>query len=133
MLAIVHMDGTKDYFTLSGKPEITFEGEQMKVQHPTAEVSFARAEISHFEFTQGLAAIDEIVADDNFTLSFVDNNLTVAGNGISVVDIFDVNGRAVKHLKATDGAVNADLNPLQAGVYVVAVKGKPAVKVVVMH
>ncbi|MCM1484509.1 MAG: T9SS type A sorting domain-containing protein [Muribaculaceae bacterium] len=128
-LTLVHSDAKESHFLLSDKPEITFDDVYMHVSSSNAQVSVERAALSHFHFTKAAPAAIEGIAADDFTFSYVNNVVTVSGEGVTGVKIFDINGRCVKEAAAVSGVATVDLSTLTRGVYVVVIPGKEAVKV----
>lgn len=129
-LTLEHNDGSQSHYDLAEQPELTFDGDQLVITTPLAETKLDRASLSHFHFTRGTASIASVAADD-YLFRYVDNKLTIRGQGVKSMKMYDINGMAVMDQPAIDGEINADLSVLKSGVYIVSVSGKPAVKLLV--
>lgn len=132
-LTFEHVDGTQSHFLLADKPVLTMDAENVTVKTSELETKIPRSEMSYFHFTKFVPAGIETIPADDFSVAFAGNVLTVSGSGAAQMLVYDVSGVLVGTYGECDGVITADLNELADGVYVAAVSGRPAVKVLVRH
>lgn len=130
-LSIEHTDGTSTHIMLSEAPTMTFDGADMVVKSSSFDLRVPRTEVAKFHFTKDeYSSIEEVAADD-YLVSYSANTLTVAGSDVTLVMVYDLSGRQVASVRATDGTATVDLGACTPGIYVVAVKGHPSFKIAV--
>lgn len=130
-LTLEHTDGTQSHFNLADEPQMIIDGDSLVIKTSTLQTSVERAGLSHFHFTVGPVSAVSEVSCDVYTVSYSGNVLEVSGNVEGVLKVYDMDGRQVANFVALDGSAVADLNVLAPNIYVVAIPGKPSMKVLV--
>ena len=126
-------DGGVHKFRLPDSPIVTFKGENMEITSAGMQGSYARADVSHFDFViDKQSSIDAASMNpDDFTLSFTDNaNVVLASPRLTKVDLYDTAGRKIASLQASDGKAVVAVGHLAPGAYLVSPDCHPAVKIV---
>lgn len=131
-LTLVYTNGTETHFNLKDMPEVTFDGINMVVKTPAVETSVPRADIKHFHFTKGepIVGIEDAMDDTDVEFTYINNVVTVTGANVNGLTVYDLSGRMVAQVPASDGSATANLSDLQSGVYVITANGLSAIKVV---
>lgn len=128
-LTIEHVNGTQSHYLLSDAPVLTIEGSLLRLKSAKAETTFNRSDVLHFHFTPvELSAITD-VADDGYSVSMTGDVVKVSGLQADCVDVYDINGRHVSKVAATEGCAEVNLGVFSRGVYVLSIPGKPSLKV----
>ncbi len=132
-LTLVYNDNTEKHFNLSESPEITFDDTQMHIKNVAVETSADRADIKHFHFTKGspVVAVEDITGDVTLSFTYVNNIATICAKTLKSVAVYDSLGKLCLKVPANaDGTAVVDLNNLTHGVYLIAVPGENAIKVI---
>ncbi len=132
-LTLEHADGTQSHFDLADTPELTFDATKLYIKSSTTDTSVDKANLLHFHFTKGPSADMEDIAADDFVFSFNGNIVTVSGKEIDHVSIYDIKGVCLGTYRLMESTVTVDLNSMDNGMYIVAIPGRQAVKVIVKH
>ena len=122
-LIVLTKDKAEHYFALNDKPQVSFEGKNLKVtcSKASASATFARADVVRFTYKKmDPTGIDELVEDPT-TLNFENGVLIISQlKANSTVGVFTLDGKPVKQLKATrTGTFRLNLSELPSGVYLV--------------
>lgn len=126
-------NGTTESYNLPDKPIVTFEGEKINIAGNAITASWNRADIEYFNFeTQKLSGLETACTDEKaFTFSFIDNNnITVAGNNITSIAIYDINGRCAIRSTVVDNMASVSVATLSPGIYIVEIPGHHSVKII---
>lgn len=126
-------NGTTEYYELPSQPVVTFEGDKLNVTGNAISGTWNRADIEYFNFgPKDLSAIESISAAENaLTFRFIDNkNVTVAGEGLAFIALYDINGRCAARAAAIDGVATVSAETLTPGVYIVEIPGHNSVKII---
>lgn len=123
-LVVLTKDNVQHQFVIAEtKPEVTFEGANLKVTcaKTAASATFALKDVLRFTYaTSDGSGIDEL-ADDPAAVSFDDGMLVISQlKANATVGIYNTDGRLVQQLKARrSGTYRLSLSQLPTGVYVV--------------
>lgn len=123
-LVVVKKDKTTATFELATKPQVTFEGTDLKIiDEGNATTFIPLADIVRYYFeTHDASGITEIKSDGT-TIDYQDGVLVLSGlkSGTSA-QVFSTDGRMVQTLTANyNGTFRLSLSSLPTGVYVVKV------------
>lgn len=123
-LVVITKDNVQHQFVIAeAKPEVTFEGTNLKVTcaKTSASATFALADVLRFTYAKSDGSgIDEL-ADDPAAVSFDKGTLVISQlKAGATVDVYNTDGRLVQQLKARrSGTYRLGLSQLPTGVYVV--------------
>ena len=114
-------NGAETTFFLKDKPNVTFEGTDLKVVSNKETVTFALSDVLRFTYVKKDASgIDETVVDPT-EVSYDGGVLVISQlkQGVSV-DIYSLDGKLVRQLKAyRSGTYRLSLSELPTGLYLV--------------
>ncbi len=120
-LVVKLKNGAETTFFLKDKPNVTFEGTDLKVVSNKETVTFALSDVLRFTYVKKDASgIDETVVDPT-EVSFEGGVLVISQlkQGASV-DIYSLDGKLVRQLKAyRSGTYRLSLSELPTGLYLV--------------
>ena len=120
-LVVKLKNGAETTFILKDKPNVTFEGTNLKVASDKETVTFALSDVLRFTYVKKDASgIDEAVADPT-KVSFENDVLVISllKQGASV-NIYSLDGKLLRQLKAThSGTYRLNLSELSKGLYLV--------------
>ena len=120
-LVVKLKNGAETAFFLKDKPNVTFEGTDLKVVSDKETVTFALSDILRFTYgKKDPSGIDEMVVDPT-GVSYEDGVLVISQlkQGVSV-DIYSLDGKLVRQLKAyRSGTYRLSLSELPTGLYLV--------------
>ena len=120
-LVVKLKNGAETTFFLKDKPNVTFEGTDLKVVSNKETVTFALSDVLRFTYVKKDASgIDETVVDPT-EVSYQDGVLVISQlkQGASV-DIYALDGKLVRQLKAyRSGTYRLSLSELPTGLYLV--------------
>lgn len=123
-LMVITKDNVQHQFVIAEtKPEVTFEGNSLKVTcaKTSASATFALADVLRFTYVKSDGSgIDELT-DDPADISFDKGTLVISQlKAGATVDVYNTDGRLVQQLKARrSGSYRLSLSQLPTGVYVV--------------
>lgn len=134
VLQVNMKNGAVNKFRLPDSPAVTFDGDNLTITSAGMESSYARADVSHFDFgTDRLSAIDNAeMQPADFTFTFTDNaNVTLASPRLTGAELYDASGRRVASVAATpEGHAIVKVGHLAPGIYIVAPDCHPAIKII---
>lgn len=116
-------DGTKEYFFLSDKPVIIFDGETLKFK--TDDFSTDLENIVSFRFKdvdrELVTSINTLKAEKQVTITYTnDKSFMIHGISISDVRVFTSDGRIAKaEISKLEGGVSINLESLKSGIYII--------------
>lgn len=119
-------------FALNEQPVMTFgESNVMIATSAGLNVSYERADVKDFNFTQGTTSgISEAAADGTLTVDLTTPDvLVVRANKLGNVAVYNAAGQLAATATAADGVATVDISALPTGVYVVAVEGHKSFKI----
>lgn len=120
-LVVVLKNGSETAFFLKDKPNVTFEGTNLKVASDKETVTFALSDVLRFTYVKkDPTGIDETVVDPT-KVSYEDGVLVISllKQG-AVVDIYSLDGKLLRQLKAShSGTYRLNLSELSKGLYLV--------------
>ena len=120
-LVVKLKNGAETTFFLKDKPNVTFEGTDLKVVSNKETVTFALSDVLRFTYVKKDASgIDETVVDPT-EVSYDGSVLVISQlkQGASV-DIYSLDGKLVRQLKAyRSGTYRLSLSELPTGLYLV--------------
>lgn len=120
-LVVKLKNGAETTFFLKDKPNVTFEGTDLKVVSNKETVTFALSDVLRFTYVKKDASgIDETVVDPT-EVSYDGGVLVISQlkRGASV-DIYSLDGKLVRQLKAyRSGTYRLSLSELPTGLYLV--------------
>ena len=120
-LVVKLKNGAETTFFLKDKPNVTFEGTDLKVVSNKETVTFALSDVLRFTYVKKDASgIDETVVDPT-EVSYDGSVLVISQlkQGASV-DIYSLDGKLVRQLKAHhSGTYRLSLSELPTGLYLV--------------
>ena len=123
-LVVLTKDNVQHQFVIADtKPEVTFEGNSLKVTcaKTAASATFALSDVVRFTYVKtDIQGIDEL-QDDPAAVSYKDGMLVISHlKANSSVSVHTTDGRLVQQLKARrTGAYRLSLSQLPQGVYIV--------------
>ena len=123
-LVVLTKDNVQHQFVIAeAKPEVTFEGNSLKVTcaKTSTSATFALADVLRFTYVKSDGSgIDEL-SDDPAAVSFDKGTLVISQlKAGATVDVYNTDGRLVQQLKARrSGTYRLSLSQLPTGVYVV--------------
>jgi hypothetical protein len=120
-LVVKLKNGAETAFFLKDKPNVTFEGTNLKVASDKETVTFALSDVLRFTYVKkDLTGIDETVADPT-KVSYEDGVLVISQlKQGAVVDIYSLDGKLLRQLKAFhSGTYRLNLSELAKGLYLV--------------
>ena len=120
-LVVKLKNGAETTFFLKDKPNVTFEGTDLKVVSNKETVTFALSDVLRFTYVKkDPSGIDETVVDPT-EVSYEDGVLIISQlkQGASV-DIYSLDSKLVRQLKAyRSGTYRLNLSELPTGLYLV--------------
>ena len=119
-LVVKLKNGAETTFFLKDKPNVTFEGTDLKVVSNKETVTFALSDVLRFTYVKKDASgIDETVVDPT-EVSYDGSVLVISQlkQGASV-DIYSLDGKLVRQLKAYRCTYRLSLSELPTGLYLV--------------
>ena len=121
VLTVYLKDGSQHEFKLFDKPQATFRDGNLCIQTKKDEVSFALADVSHYNFEKGYYDRIEDTDQTGEALTFRDDEVTVRQlTEGTVVSVFSLDGKMVASATApSSGTCSLSLRSLPTGVYVV--------------
>lgn len=120
-LVVLTKDKAQHQFLLTDKPNVTFEGKNLKVKVAKNTATFALTDVIRFTYKKvDPTGIDEPVAEPA-ELSFDDGILVISNIKTgTVVSVYTLDGKPVQQMKpARTGTYRLNLSQLPSGVYVV--------------
>ena len=120
-LVVLTKDKAQHQFLLTDKPNVTFEGKNLKVKVAKNTATFALTDVIRFTYKKvDPTGIDEPVAEPA-ELSFDDGILVISNiKAGTVVSVYTLDGQPVQQMKpARTGTYRLNLSQLPSGVYVV--------------
>ena len=120
-LVVLTKDKAQHQFLLTDKPNVTFEGKNLKVKVAKNTATFALTDVIRFTYKKvDPTGIDEPVAEPA-ELSFDDGILVISNiKAGTVVSVYTLDGKPVQQMKpARTGTYRLNLSQLPSGVYVV--------------
>lgn len=120
-LVVLTKDKAQHQFLLTDKPNVTFEGKNLKVKVAKNTATFALTDVIRFTYKKvDPTGIDESVAEPA-ELSFDDGILVISNiKAGTVVSVYTLDGKPVQQMKpARTGTYRLNLSQLPSGVYVV--------------
>lgn len=118
---VVETKGGEDVvFRFPEKPEMTFSGENVKIQSTKETVLYPMNEVAQVKFETRSAGVENAMADNEVSFRF-DGDLTVEGiNAGTAVTVYSLNGVQCLEGKAdSNGKVVLPAGTLAPGVYIV--------------
>ena len=120
-LVVVLKNGSETAFFLKDKPNVTFEGTNLKVASDKQTVTFALSDVLRFMYVKkDPTGIDETVVDP--TEVCYDGGVLVISQlkQGAFVDIYSLDGKLLRQLKAShSGTYRLNLSELSKGLYLV--------------
>ena len=120
-LVVTLKDGSQTTFFLKDKPQVTFEGTDLKVTSDVGDAAFALADVLRFTYEKkDPSGINETVVDPT-GVAFQDDVLVISQlKANAVVAIYALDGKLLRQLKAhRSGTYRISLSELPAGLYLV--------------
>ena len=120
-LVVVLKNGSETAFFLKDKPNVTFEGTNLKVASDKQTVTFALSDVLRFMYVKkDPTGIDETVVDPT-EVSYEDGVLVISQlKQGAFVDIYSLDGKLLRQLKAShSGTYRLNLSELSKGLYLV--------------
>lgn len=120
-LIVTLKNGSQTAFFLKDKPQVKFEGTDLKVTSDVGDATFALADVLRFTYEKkNPSGIDEIVVDPT-GVAFQDDVLMISQmKANAIVAIYALDGRLLRQLKAhRSGTYRLNLSELPAGLYLV--------------
>ena len=120
-LVVVLKNGSETAFFLKDKPNVTFEGTNLKVASDKQTVTFALSDVLRFMYVKkDSTGIDETVVDPT-KVSYEDGVLVISQlKQGAFVDIYSLDGKLLRQLKAShSGTYRLNLSELSKGLYLV--------------
>lgn len=134
VLVLLLKNGDIQTFFLKDKPDVTFEGENLKLSSINDTVVYPRAMIDNFHFVDA-SIIDNIEQVEKNELRIVhQNNQDICVYGLKDTDksimVYDINGRRC-HAQITygDSASNISLETLNKGAYIIKIGNRQSIKI----
>lgn len=125
-------DSTTALFAFPDEPVMTFDEENLIMSYnPNLSVSYPRADVDHFAFTQGVtSAIGNVESDSDYRVDFSNPEMiTVYGTDLSKAAVYNTAGVRLMEAGAKASTITLDIASLPAGIYLVAVDGHPTLKI----
>lgn len=120
-LVVTTKDGVKTTYLLSEKPQVRFEGKDLRVVSTKADVTYKISDILRFTYVRySSTGIDEIT-DDPAGVDYRDGELVISGiKAGAAVGVYAADGKMVRQLTVQHaGTFRLSLSQLPQGVYVV--------------
>ncbi len=120
-LIVLTKDKVQHQFLLSDKPNVTFEGKNLKVKYAKTSATFALSDVIRFTYKKvDPTGIDEPVAEPT-ELGFEDGFLVISNiKAGTAVSVYTLDGKPVQQMKpARTGTYRLNLSQLPSGVYIV--------------
>jgi len=117
-------NGSQTAFFLKDKPQVKFEGTNLKVTSTAGDVTFLLADVKTFTYAKkDPTGIDEQVAEPT-GVAFQNNVLVISQlKANAAVCVYAMDGKLVRQLKATRyGTYRLNLSELPSGLYLVKVE-----------
>lgn len=114
-------DGSQTAFFLKDKPQVTFDGPNLKVTSTAGDTSFALSDVLRFTYAKkDPTGIDEMVTDPT-GVDFQGDVLVISQlNANGDVSVYALDGKLLRQLKASHaGTYRLNLSELPAGLYLV--------------
>ena len=120
-LIVLQKDGTKSTFELATKPQVTFEGTDLKIHSGETDATISLSQIVRYWFeTRDASGVTEMNVDES-AVSYEGGTLVLSGLKTgTTANVYSTDGRLVQSLTAQrDGSYRLSLSSLPTGVYVV--------------
>ena len=120
-LVVETKDHVKTTYMLARKPEVTFEGNDLRIVSWDADVTYNLADILRFTYeTKSVTGVTEL-REDPATIGYEDGQLVISGiKAGAPVGIYSLDGKLVKQLTAErSGSFRISLTSLPQGMYIV--------------
>lgn len=120
-LVVETKDHVKTTYMLARKPEVTFEGNDLRIVSWDADVTYNLADILRFTYeTQSVTGVSEL-RDEQAAVNYEDGQLVISGiKAGASVGIYSIDGKLVQQLTAhRSGTYRLSLSHLPQGVYIV--------------
>lgn len=114
-------DGSETAFFLKDKPQVKFEGTNLKVTSSVTDATFALADVLRFTYAKkDPSGINETVIDPT-AVEFKDGVLVISQlKADATVDVYALDGKLICQLKARHaGTYRLSLSELPSGLYLV--------------
>ena len=120
-LIVTLKNGSQTAYCLKDKPQVKFEGTDLKVTSDVGDATFSLADVLRFTYEKkDPSGIGEIVVDPT-GVAFQDDVLVISQmKANAIVAIYALDGRLLRQLKAhRSGTYRLNLSELPAGLYLV--------------
>lgn len=120
-LIVKMKSGSETAFFLKDKPQVKFEGTNLKVTSSAGDATFALADVLRFTYAKkDPAGINETI-DEKTGVALQDDVLVISQmKANSTVNVYSMDGKLVRQLTAQRaGTYRLSLSSLPAGVYIV--------------
>ena len=121
VLVVTTKDGSQTTYLLLEKPQVRFEGKQLRVVSAKADVTYQLTDILHFPYTKrSVSGIDEQV-EPQAGVDYQDGVLVISQlKAGATVGVYALDGKLVRQLTAQHtGTFRLNLSALPQGVYIV--------------
>lgn len=120
-LIVTTKNGSETTFFLKDKPQVKFEGANLKVTSSAGDVTFALADVLQFTYAKkDPAGINETI-DEKTEVTFQDDVLVISQiKAGKTVSLYALDGKLIRQLKPQrSGTYRLNLSELPSGLYLV--------------
>ena len=122
-LAVYLNDGTSASFSIEEQPKITFSGEIFNITSANATMDFSRADVKNFKFEERTSTAVETPTTGSATVT--DDGIRIDGlSQNSSVALYNIAGKVLQTITATDGSCTISLKELPSGIYLINYNNK---------
>ena len=132
-LVVRMTDDAVESFYLSEKPEVTFEGQDLKIVSSKIEVNFPRSDVKEVYFDKVETGIKQVAMNE---LRFVyqnDSEITLYGlkDADKPIRVYDANGQLSRaDIQISGDSATISLSSLRNGIYIIKTGNRQSIKII---